>query len=56
VQTLEKETYGGHSMDFPDESRTGQVGTALYVVPELIATGIKISYNQVEIKNKLSVT
>ncbi|CAL8138262.1 unnamed protein product [Orchesella dallaii] len=35
-----------HSVDFPEESQTGQVGTALYVAPELITKGIKITYNQ----------
>jgi len=47
VSILEKDVDTGHSIDFTDESRTGQVGTALYVAPELIVTGRKITYNQV---------
>ncbi|ODM97011.1 Eukaryotic translation initiation factor 2-alpha kinase 4 [Orchesella cincta] len=40
---------GPHSVDFHEDSQTGQVGTALYVAPELITKGVKITYNQVSI-------
>lgn len=40
-------SHGHQSLDFTDETQTGQVGTALYVAPELMVSGGKASYNQV---------